>query len=432
MSEVVLRVENLSKQYRLGQLGTGTISHDLNRAWARLRGKEDPYLKVGEANDRSMAGGSEYVWSLRDINFEVKRGEVLGIIGKNGAGKSTLLKILSQVTTPTTGLVKIKGRVAALLEVGTGFHQDLTGRENIFLNGAILGMTKPEIKSKLDEIVDFSGVAKYLDTPVKRYSSGMMVRLGFAVAAHLEPEILIVDEVLAVGDAEFQKKCLGKMKDVSGQGRTVLFVSHQLGMINSLCHNAILLKNGNIAYRSTASDTVAHYIKNLDENELKQPKIIFPERKDKDAHIKSARIMNSLGEEKLDFDVFEEIVVEIEYELHKDLAGVGVGLNIDRSGEIFACTSDTDVNPERLSERKSGNYVARVTLPNPLKAGSYSVSSIGIGFTNVGGIDSQSNVFSFNVLENSFDPTYKSYASSRPGVLFTNLTWHITKYAPGN
>ena len=246
MSKAVLKVENISKQYRLGQLGTGTISHDLNRWFHKLRGKEDPYLKLGDVNDRSVADGSEYVWSLKDINFEVKQGEVLGIIGKNGAGKSTLLKILSQVTTPTTGQIKVKGRIAALLEVGTGFHPDLTGRENIFLNGAILGMTKQEIKIKLDEIIDFSGVAKYLDTPVKRYSSGMMVRLGFAVAAHLEPEILIVDEVLAVGDAEFQKKCLGKMKLISGEGRTILFVSHDMTAMKKLCNKILLLKNGRV------------------------------------------------------------------------------------------------------------------------------------------------------------------------------------------
>jgi lipopolysaccharide transport system ATP-binding protein len=259
MSDIVLRTENISKQYRLGQLGTGTISHDLNRAWARMRGKEDPYLKVGDVNDRSVAGGSDYVWSLKDINFEVKKGEVLGVIGKNGAGKSTLLKILSQVTTPTTGRVKVKGRIAALLEVGTGFHPDLSGRENIFLNGAILGMTKAEIRSKLDEIVEFSGVAKYLDTPVKRYSSGMMVRLGFAIAAHLEPEILIVDEVLAVGDAEFQKKCLGKMKDVAGQGRTVLFVSHNMAAVRTLCTKGLVLESGRIKYTGSSNDAVQFY-----------------------------------------------------------------------------------------------------------------------------------------------------------------------------
>ncbi|MFZ9295445.1 MAG: ABC transporter ATP-binding protein, partial [Bacteroidia bacterium] len=226
MSDSVIKVENLGKQYHLGQVGTGTITHDLNRWWHRLRGKEDPYLKIGETNDTTKKGKSDLVWALRDINFDVKQGEVLGIIGKNGAGKSTLLKILSRVTSPTVGEIKVKGRIASLLEVGTGFHPELTGRENIFLNGAIMGMSKQEISSKFDEIVDFSGVERYIDTPVKRYSSGMYVRLAFAVAAHLEPEILIVDEVLAVGDAEFQKKCMGKMKDVSGAGRTVLFVSH--------------------------------------------------------------------------------------------------------------------------------------------------------------------------------------------------------------
>src|ERR1700709_820584 len=231
---IVIKVENLSKQYRLGNVGTGTISHDVNRWWHTIRGKEDPYLKIGDENDRSVKGRSDYVWALKDINFDVKQGEVLGIIGRNGAGKSTLLKILSRTTTPPTGNVKIKGRIASLLEVGTGFHPELSGRDNIFLNGAILGMTKHEIKSKFDEIVDFAGVERYIDTPVKRYSSGMYVRLAFGVAAHLEPEILIVDEVLAVGDVEFQKKALGKMKDVSvKEGRTVLFVSHNLGSLKS-------------------------------------------------------------------------------------------------------------------------------------------------------------------------------------------------------
>ena len=247
MSRPVIKVENLSKQYRLGQVGTGTISHDLNRWWHRIRGKEDPYLRVGETNDRSEKGNNNYVWALRDISFEVQQGEVLGIIGKNGAGKSTLLKILSKVTGPTTGSIKARGRIASLLEVGTGFHPELTGRENIFLNGTILGMTKREVARKLDEIVDFAGVARYLDTPVKRYSSGMMVRLGFAVAAHLEPEILIVDEVLAVGDAEFQRKAIGKMQEVSkGGGRTVLFVSHNMAAVQALCGRGIHLYQGQI------------------------------------------------------------------------------------------------------------------------------------------------------------------------------------------
>jgi lipopolysaccharide transport system ATP-binding protein len=261
MSDFVTKVENLSKLYRLGQVGTGSLAHDVNRWWHRVRGKEDPYSQVGQVNDRSKKSASEYVYALKDINFEVKQGEVLGIIGRNGAGKSTLLKILSRVTGPTSGEVKIKGRIAALLEVGTGFHPDLTGRENLFLNGAILGMTKAEICSKLDEIVDFSGCEAYLDTPVKRYSSGMQVRLAFAVAAHLEPEILIVDEVLAVGDAEFQKKCLGRMGQVSREGRTILFVSHNMVAVQSLCTRAIHLEEGKVIADGMVRQIVSSYLK---------------------------------------------------------------------------------------------------------------------------------------------------------------------------
>jgi lipopolysaccharide transport system ATP-binding protein len=261
MSEIVIKVEDLGKLYRLGEIGTGTLSHDLNRWWARVRGKEDPFAKIGDENDRTKKGNSDYVWALKDASFEVKQGEVLGIIGRNGAGKSTLLKILSKVTRPTTGSIKVKGRIASLLEVGTGFHPELTGRENIFLNGAILGMTKKEIQKKFDEIVDFAGVERYIDTPVKRYSSGMYVRLAFAVAAFLEPEILIVDEVLAVGDAEFQKKCLGRMKDVSkNEGRTVLFVSHSMPAIKNLCNSAVLMKNGKIVKEGTSQSVVDYYM----------------------------------------------------------------------------------------------------------------------------------------------------------------------------
>lgn len=267
MSSPIIKVENLSKQYRLGEVGTGTISHDLNRWWHRIRGKEDPYLRIGESNDRSKKGNSEYVWALQDINFEVQQGEVLGIIGKNGAGKSTLLKILSKVTAPTTGSVKAKGRIASLLEVGTGFHPELTGRENIYLNGTILGMTKKEVTAKLDEIVDFAGVERYLDTPVKRYSSGMTVRLGFAVAAHLEPEILIVDEVLAVGDAEFQKKAVGKMQEVSKEGgRTVLFVSHNMGVIKNICSTLIMIDNGVLVEIGDTEKIIQSYIRSIDKN----------------------------------------------------------------------------------------------------------------------------------------------------------------------
>jgi len=263
MSDTLIKIENLSKQYRLGLVGTGTLSHDLNRWWYKIRGKEDPYLKIGQNNDLSKHEADNYVWALRDINLDVKRGEVLGIIGKNGAGKSTLLKILSQVTGPTTGTIKVKGRIGSLLEVGTGFHPELTGRENIFLNGAILGMTKSEIKRKLDEIIDFSGTSNYINTPVKRYSSGMKVRLAFAVAAHLDPEILVVDEVLAVGDAEFQKRAIGKMEDItSNQGRTILFVSHNMGAVKQLCQKGILLKNGAIDTVGDVDYVVDEYLKN--------------------------------------------------------------------------------------------------------------------------------------------------------------------------
>ena len=269
--EVILKVENLSKQYRLGTLGTGTISHDLNRFLAKTRGKEDPYLKIGESNDRASKGESEYVWALKDINFEVKKGEVLGIIGKNGAGKSTLLKILSKVTGPTTGSIKSNGRIASLLEVGTGFHPEMTGKENIFLNGAILGMTKKEIASKLDEIVSFSGCERYIDTPVKRYSSGMKVRLAFAVAAHLEPDILIVDEVLAVGDVEFQKKAIGKMQDISKEGdRTVLFVSHNMAAVKSLCTRAFVIHNGVIDFEGKVEGAINEYLKGGKANSFKE------------------------------------------------------------------------------------------------------------------------------------------------------------------
>ena len=259
-----IEFNHVGKQYRLGLVSTKTLSHDLNRWWqtAVLR-KEDPYLKIGSVNDRTTAADSEYVWALRDIDFKVEQGDVVGIIGKNGAGKSTLLKLLSKVTGPTTGTIRAKGRIGSLLEVGTGFHPEMTGRENIFMNGAIMGMSKHEIASKLDEIVAFSGCERYIDTPVKRYSSGMTVRLGFAVAAHLDPEILVVDEVLAVGDAEFQKKAIGKMKDVSqGEGRTVLFVSHNMTSVRNLCTRGILLDKGSIGFMGSVSDTIKSYLSN--------------------------------------------------------------------------------------------------------------------------------------------------------------------------
>lgn len=261
-----IEFDHVGKQYRLGLVSTGTFSQDLNRWWTmNVRHKEDPFLKIGETNDRSKKGESNYVWALKDINFNVEQGDVVGIIGKNGAGKSTLLKLLSRVTTPTVGEIRARGRIASLLEVGTGFHPEMTGRENIYLNGAIMGMTKAEISRKLDEIIDFSGCERYIDTPVKRYSSGMTVRLGFAIAAHLEPEILVVDEVLAVGDAEFQKKAIGKMQDVSkGEGRTVLFVSHNMASVKALCNRGVVLKDGQVDYIGEVENAVNHYLKVYD------------------------------------------------------------------------------------------------------------------------------------------------------------------------
>ncbi len=261
-NNIAIDFQNIGKQYRLGRVGTGTLSHDLNRWWqTSVLGKEDPYLKIGETNDRTIKGNSDYVWALQDINFKVQIGEVIGIIGKNGAGKSTLLKLLSHITSPSTGHISYRGRIASLLEVGTGFHPELTARENIYMNGCIMGMTKHEINRKLDEIVDFAGVERYLDTPVKRFSSGMTVRLGFAIAAFLEPEILVVDEVLAVGDAEFQKKAVGKMQDVSQNGgRTVLFVSHNMAAVRRLCNRGIVLNNGLMYYDGTIDDAVDQYL----------------------------------------------------------------------------------------------------------------------------------------------------------------------------
>ncbi len=317
--EVVIKAENISKLYRLGQVGTGTLSHDLKRWWAMTRGKEDPYLKIGAENDRTKTVQSDFAWALKDINFEIHKGDTLGIIGKNGAGKSTLLKLLSRVTSPTTGQIKVKGRIASLLEVGTGFHPELTGRENIFLNGAILGMTRKEILRKFDEIVDFAGVQMYIDTPVKRYSSGMYVRLAFGVAAHLEPEILIVDEVLAVGDAEFQKKCLGKMSDVASHGRTIIFVSHNMQAVQSLCKSAIYLKSGQIVDLGETDKVINNYLSREVKNCIAAEWSSEEEAPGNEyLSIMSARINPKLAEGVDVIDVATEIDITFEFILHKE------------------------------------------------------------------------------------------------------------------
>jgi lipopolysaccharide transport system ATP-binding protein len=376
MSDIVLQVENLSKQYRLGQFGTGTLSHDLNRWWYKMRGKEDPYLKVGEENDRSKAGEGDYVWSLKDINFQVKKGEVLGIIGKNGAGKSTLLKILSQVTLPSTGEVRVKGRIAALLEVGTGFHPELTGKENIFLNGAILGMTKSEIGRKFDEIVDFSGVARYIDTPVKRYSSGMLVRLGFAVAAHLEPEILIVDEVLAVGDLEFQKRCLGKMKDVSGQGRTVLFVSHNMGAVRAICSSALLLQNGKKIYEGSSSDVIKRYT--TVEDQLLGGGLIPSDFKrlygSRQASFTRVQTINTLLEPTISFGFRSGIGVLVSLDVHTELENIIFSLSVVNDNQEKISYWEYPENSFQGLDFNKGKYSLTMRFRDSFLPGDYYLS----------------------------------------------------------
>jgi lipopolysaccharide transport system ATP-binding protein len=358
MSEIALKVENLSKQYRLGEVGTGTLSHDINRWWHKVRGKEDPYAIVGDTNDRTTQGDSEYVWSLKDINFEVKKGEILGIIGKNGAGKSTLLKLLSKVTGPTTGNIKMKGRVASLLEVGTGMHPELTGRENIYLNGAILGMTKAEVKKKLDEIVSFSGCAKYVDTPVKRYSSGMMVRLGFAVAAHLEPEILIVDEVLAVGDAEFQRKAIGKMKDVSqGGGRTVLFVSHNMDSIQKLCNSALLLDKGRLFKQGGIQEIISYYIQS--NMSTSGSEVVF----DKDI-IKSACVLDQYNKASNTLFIGESFKIQIEVE-NFSMPTMQLGFFIKNSMDDRIATLTTEMIPIENIITKNNRKKITFNIKNP-------------------------------------------------------------------
>jgi ABC-type polysaccharide/polyol phosphate transport system ATPase subunit len=430
MGDTVIKVEDLSKQYRLGEVSTGTLSHDINRWWHRMRGKEDPYLKIGETNDRTSKGNSDYVWALRDVNFEVKQGEVLGIIGRNGAGKSTLLKILSRTTLPTVGEIKLKGRIASLLEVGTGFHPELTGRDNIFLNGAILGMTKREIKARFDEIVDFSGVERYVDTPVKRYSSGMYVRLAFAVAAFLEPDILIVDEVLAVGDAEFQKKCLGKMKDVSDKdGRTVLFVSHNMAAISALCTKAILLGNGKIEFDGRVDDTLKKYIfsRKIDSNGQiffnEQEKERFGEKRY--AHWRSITLSNQSGVVTDVFTMGEKMKISLELDVVTPSDDFEIGIGIGNMQEVF--THYLVSTWEGFSSiPKTGNTTLEVEVPQLyLFPGNYLVN-IWICIKGAYYDDAIHNAINFKVVEgkvNAHDTYFERFSKNTQ--VYTPSLWKI-------
>ena len=414
MSDIAIKVEGLGKQYRLGEIGTGTISHDLNRWFARMLGKEDPFAKVGETNDRTTKGNSDYVWSLKDINFEVKKGEVLGIIGRNGAGKSTLLKILSKVTAPTTGNIKVNGRIASLLEVGTGFHPELTGRENIFLNGAILGMTKAEIRSKFDEIVDFSGVERYIDTPVKRYSSGMYVRLAFAVAAHLEPEILIVDEVLAVGDSDFQKKSIGKMQEVSStDGRTILFVSHSMDTISKLCSKAILLNQGAVEKSGYVDEIINYYVSSSI---------------DKNATLKKDITKPSIVDYQLDKDELAKgnIALHVVYDSPIELnnANIGAIFSLVGGAPIFGTNFKLHMKDYGSSQIKSKNGEATLIINNPLiHSGTYKIDLfLGDQYKDYDIIE---NAIIFNFISSSSD-IMSSYNLNHIGPVQIDANWETT------
>jgi lipopolysaccharide transport system ATP-binding protein len=418
----VIKVENLSKLYRLGQVGTGSIFHDVNRWWHTVRGMEDPYQRVGEVNDRTKKGSSDYVWALRDINFEVKQGEVLGIIGRNGAGKSTLLKILSRTTAPTTGSIKVKGRIASLLEVGTGFHPELSGRDNIFMNGTILGMTRAEIKSKFDEIVQFAGVERYLDTPVKRYSSGMYVRLAFAVAAHLESEILIVDEVLAVGDIEFQKKCLGKMKDVSEkQGRTVLFVSHNMNVIGNISDKVIIIDDGRTYFFGDAENGVDQYLKKTIANINNVKESINLSFQTNEFALQSV-VLCQKNTEGFEFVNDLPLSIKLKYEIKSRLIGFRIGFDVyENKSSMVLFRSFHDDLIEEINYIEPGVYNSSVELPiDYFKEGSYSLNII-VGIHNHKWFTKDDLKLSFNVLKAANHN--KIYADTRPGVISPVLKW---------
>ena len=411
-----IEFEHVSKQYRLGLVSTKTLSHDIRRFWiTNVLGKEDPYLKIGETNDRASKGSSEYVWALRDIDFKVEQGDVVGIIGKNGAGKSTLLKLLSRVAGPTTGTIRAHGRIGSLLEVGTGFHGEMTGRENIFMNGAILGMTRNEIQAKLDEIIDFSGCERYIDTPVKRYSSGMTVRLGFAVAAFLDPEILVVDEVLAVGDAEFQKKAIGKMKDVStGEGRTVLFVSHNMGSVRNLCHHGVLLEHGMVKMIGGVNEVVDYYLEN-NYSEMVAHAVIGKQHRDgevsKDIEFLEAEMLNDVNAVATD----EPLRIRLRLRRNNpDMKKCTIGMHILSTSEQ---TVGTSVSQLMDVPEKNEFEVEMLVKNHNLVRGRYRLHfNVGIKDLSMGlrDYDVVKNVLVFNV-ENQDLLTQQPYALWQPG-----------------
>ena len=421
MNDTVIHVDSLTKTYRIGakEPSYRTFRDVVSSSFAspfRAFGRW-----IGNSNGNTFSS-NETIYALKDVSFDVKRGEVLGVIGRNGAGKSTLLKILSRITEPTTGYAEIHGRVGSLLEVGTGFHPELTGRENIYLNGAILGMKKAEIEQRFDEIVAFAELEKFLDTPVKHYSSGMYVRLAFAVAAHLEPEVLLVDEVLAVGDLAFQKKCLGKIGTVAKEGRTVLLVSHQMDALRALCETCILLVDGKISASGIASKVVDDYIESFYQLQ-KSSSFSVPENQEYPIQLTKGRIVDEHGETKQHFDVYDLIILECEYVVRKNIPGLIVSFQLSKNGIPLILSFDTDSSPERLEDRTCGRYVSKVVFPRTLlKPGNYSITT-SVGIPNVLAYERLEDVLSFDVELRSRSAQFLSFASWRPGTIAMPLVW---------
>jgi len=413
MSDIAIQIESLSKMYRLGSASAGTLVADLNSWICRVRGKEDPRLKIDQINDRTQKSKNDFVWSLKDVSFEIKKGDAVGIIGNNGAGKSTLLKILSRITSPTKGTIKMNGRVASLLEVGTGFHPELTGRENIFMNGAIMGMTRHEIKSKFDEIVDFSGCERYIDTPVKRYSSGMYVRLAFAVAAYLEPEILIVDEVLAVGDAEFQRKCLNKMDQASrNEGRTVLFVSHNMESIRTLCTKGLLLKNG----RLVGDDSITNIIESYENDQLAYSttsiKDIIQRSGNGSLRFTDMCFLDSNGNEKSSFFVGEGMQIKISFDASEEFffsntSSIDIGINNHLYTSVSWMSSNIYINKINDNQRSIIFKIDKIMLAQ----GDYNFSLYAVNVLGVA--DWVKNVAKVSIVFNDYYKTGRGVSDKK-------------------
>ena len=421
----IIEIKNISKQYRLGTITTGTLSHDINRWFNKIVGNPDPYLKLGEKNIQNIDSQSGYIYALKNLNISIKKGEVVGIIGNNGAGKSTLLKILSKITSPSSGKISYRGRIGSLLEVGTGFHQELTGKENVFLNGAILGMKKNEINKKFDQIIDFAGCKKYINTPVKRYSSGMLVRLGFAVAAFLEPEILVIDEVLAVGDADFQKKAIGKMKSISTHDqRTVLFVSHNMSAIQSLCSRAILLENGLIVEDGNVDEVINKYLNKSSTNSYKE-KLVKKNYINEFINIEDIYIVdNKLNKKVQNIISGSDISICIDYNLNKtkqDLFDIGLQI-FDQNGKFVTVMNNEMSNQPFKKIKDKGIIKCRISKLSLM----YGKFYITINISSYGKqIFRMENILSVFVLEGDYYKSGKPNSGRRQGV-YIEQNWSIT------